>query len=214
MDGSTSQEEEEEMKVWYRGAALAGAVLLWAGAQVGAQIRETVGLPPKPVDGRGVVERASHPVVLLQTRAGEFEGGERSVSYLMLQRLEPADAVGRVSPPRGVDGIIAYPGSRLLVLRGTKEAVAGYRASLEKLDRAPGEAGGPAKAVSTAQGPPSLTLPEGANLGLKADQVERAGDVTRATGHVVLSLGNGIELHADRVRVRKSEAGQEIVIEK
>ena len=49
---------------------------------------------------------------VLHTRAGEFEGGARSVSYLMLQRLEPAEVVERVSPPGGVDGIIAYPGSR------------------------------------------------------------------------------------------------------
>jgi hypothetical protein len=202
------------MKVWYRSAALAGAGLLWVGAHVGAQIRDTVGLPPKRVEGRGVVERSNHPVVLLHSRAGEFEGGPRTVSYLMLQRLDPAGAVERVSPPSGVDGIIAYPGSRMLVIRGSKEAVAGYRASLEKLDRAPGEAGRPAKAGSVVEAHPSLILPEGGKLGLKADRVERAGDVTHATGHVILSLGNGIELHAARVQVRKSEAGQEIVIEK
>lgn len=201
------------MKVWYRSAALAAAALLWLGAHVGAQIREAVGLPAKPVEARGVAERPNHPVVLLHTRAGEFEGGARSVSYLMLQQLEPAAAVERVSPPSGVDGIIAYPGSRMLVIRGTKEAVAGYRASLEKLDRAPGAASRPSKAESPRESRPSLIVPEGGKLGLKADRVERAGDLTRASGHVVLSLGNGIELHAERVRVRKSEAGQEIVIE-
>ena len=55
------------MKVWCRGAALAGAALLWAGAHVGAQIRETVGLPPAPRQRSGVVERPNHPVVLLNT---------------------------------------------------------------------------------------------------------------------------------------------------
>jgi len=201
------------MKVWYRSAALAAAALLWVGAHVGAQIRETIGLPAKPVEGRGVVERSNHPVVLLHTRAGEFEGGARGISYLMLQRLEPADAVERVSPPSGVDGIIAYPGSRMLVLRGTKEAVAAYRASLEKLDRSPGTASRPSKAEVPGGSRPSLIIPEGSKLGLKADRVERSADVTRATGHVILSLGNGIELRAERVRVRKSEAGQEIFIE-
>jgi hypothetical protein len=202
------------MKVWYRSAALAGVALLWTGAHVGAQIRQSVGLPAKPVEGRGVVERANHPVVLLHTRAGEFEGGERTVSYLMLQRLEPTRAVERVTPPDGVDGIIAYPGSRMLVIRGTKAAVAGYRASLEKLDRAPGEAARPSKAENAPEGRPSVTLPSGGKLGLKADRVERAGDVTHASGHVVLHLGNGIELHAERIRVNKGADGQEIVIEK
>src|SRR5438067_2181012 len=201
------------MKVWYRGAVLAGASLLWVGAHVGAQIRETVGLPSKHGQGGGVVERANHPIVLRHTRAGEFEGGQRTVSYLILQRLDPAGAVERVSPPSGVDGIIAYPGSRMLVIRGTKEAVAGYRASLEKLDRAGGAASRPAKLESPQGGRPSLTIPEGGRLGLKADRVQRSGDVTRASGHVILSLGNGIELHAERVHVRKSETGQEIVIE-
>ena len=45
------------MKVWYRGAALAGAALLWAGAHVGAQIRETVGLSPIRPKGPGLAER-------------------------------------------------------------------------------------------------------------------------------------------------------------
>src|SRR5580704_7567870 len=104
------------MKVWYRGAALAGAALLWVGAHVGAQIRETVGLAPHRAGQSGAVERPGHPVVLLHSRAGEFEGGERIVTYLVLQRLDPASVVDRVSPPKGVDGIIAYPGSRMLVV--------------------------------------------------------------------------------------------------
>ena len=75
------------MKVWCRGAALAGAALLWAGAHVGAQIRETVGLPPAPRQRSGVVERPNHPVVLLNTREGEFSGGERIVTQFMLKRI-------------------------------------------------------------------------------------------------------------------------------
>jgi hypothetical protein len=202
------------MKVWYRGAALAGAALLWVGAHVGAQIRETVGLAPKRVEGHAVTERPGHPVVLLHSRAGEFEGGERIVTQFMLQRLDPASAVDRVSPPKGVDGIIAYPGSHVLEVRGTKEAVAGYRASLEKLDRAPGEERRHDGAEVVPGDRPSLTIPENSKLSLKADRLEHAGDVTRAIGHVVIGLGTGIELHAQRVRVTRSGALQEIVIEK
>jgi hypothetical protein len=51
-------------------------------------------------------------------------------------------------------------------------------------------------------------------LGLTADRVERAGDVTRASGHVVMQLGNGVELRAERIRATKGSAGQEIVIQK
>jgi hypothetical protein len=202
------------MKVWYRGAALAGAALLWMGAYVGAQIRETVGPAPKQVEGHGATERPGHPVVLLHSRAGEFEGGERIVTQFILQRLDPASAVDRVSPPKGVDGIIAYPGSHVLEVRGTKEAVAGYRASLEKLDRAPAEERRRAGAGDVSVGRPSLTIPVNRKLSLKADRLERAGEVTRAIGHVVIGLGSGIELHAERVRVTRAGANQEIVIEK
>jgi hypothetical protein len=202
------------MNIWYRSAALAGAILLWANIHVGAQIREAVGLPSKPGAASHPTERSNHPVVLLHTRAGEFEGGERIVSYLMLQRLDPASAVERASPPRGLDGLIAYPGSRMLAIRGTKEAVAGYRAALEKLDRAPVEAARPAKGGGAAASRPWLIIPEGAKLGLEADRVETEGDVTHATGHVVIRMGSGVELHAAQVRVTRRNAAQEIVIEK
>jgi hypothetical protein len=202
------------MNIWSRSTALAGAILLWASVHVGAQIRQTVGLPPKTGAADRVIERSNHPVVLLHTRAGEFEGGERTVASLVLKRLDPVGAVDRVSPPTGVDGIIAYPGSRMLVIRGTKEAVAGYRAALEKQDGAPVEAGGLGKAGGGIERQPSLIIPEGVKLGLTADRVERAGDVTRASGHVVMQLGNGVELRAERIRATKGSAGQEIVIQK
>jgi hypothetical protein len=202
------------MNIWYRSAGLAGAILLWANIHVGAQIRETAGLPPKPGTTSRPRERGNHPVVLLHTRAGEFEGGERIVTYLMLQRLDPASAVERASPPSGVDGLIAYPGSRMLAIRGTKEAVAGYRATLEKLDHSPAATDRQATAGGAGESRPSLIIPEGAKLGLEADRVETEGDVTRATGHVFIRLGSGVELHAAQVRLTKRNAGQEMVIER
>jgi hypothetical protein len=218
IDGSTSK-EEEEMKVWYRGAALAGAALLWAGAHVGAQIRETVGLPPLRSKGPGLAERPNHPVVLLNTREGEFSGGERIVTQFMLKRLDPERAVAKVSPPKGIDGIIAYPGSRLLMVRGTREAVAGYRASLEKADRETGakesSEGRPRMGGSETSGTrPVILVPANGKLNLKADQLVHEGDAMEATGHVVLGLANGIELHAQQVRVTPKDGQQQIVIEK
>ena len=144
------------MNIWYRGAALAGAILLWASVHVGAQIRETVGLPPRPGSGARPTERSEPPGGAAPHPRGRVRGrrADRHLS-VMLQRLDPAGAVERASPPSGVDGIIAYPGSRMLAIRGTREAVAGYRAALEKLDRAPVEAARPAKAG----GAPSRAAP-------------------------------------------------------
>jgi len=206
------------MKVWCRGAALAGAALLWAGAHVGAQIRETVGLPPAPRQRSGVVERPNHPVVLLNTREGEFSGGERIVTQFMLKRIDPARAVEKVSPPQGIDGLIAYPGSRMLMVRGTREAVAGYRASLEKVDREAGnERGERGQSLNEGEAPaglPVILVPAHGKLSLKADRLENQGESTRATGHVVLRLANGIELRARQVRVTTADGKRRIVIEK
>jgi hypothetical protein len=219
VDGSTSKEEEETMKVWYRGAALASVALLWAGAHVGAQIRETVGLPSTQPKGTGLAERPHHPVVLLNTREGEFSGGERIVAQFMLKQLDPEGAVARVSPPKGIDGIIAYPGSRMLMVRGTREAVAGYRASLEKLDRQagarePGEGRPSLDEDETSAVRPFILVPSSGKFSLKADRVEQGGKGMEATGHVVLGLPDGIELRAQQVRVTTNGGRQRIVIEK
>ncbi len=123
------------MRVWYRGAVLAGAALFWVGVHARAQIRETVGLPPAHPTQGGLTERPNHPVVLLHSREGEFTGGDRVIAQFMLKQMDPTKAVEAVTPPKGIDGIIAYPGSRMLMIRGMREAVAGYRASLEKVDR-------------------------------------------------------------------------------
>src|SRR5262245_31287068 len=126
------------MRVWYRGGPVAGAALLLASRQIGAQIRQGVGGPSSPRTSAGLTERAGHPEVLLNTRDPEFEGGERVIVQWTFKRLEPKAAVARITPPKGIDGIIAYPGSRMLMVRGKKDAVASYRAALEKLDRAAG----------------------------------------------------------------------------
>jgi hypothetical protein len=218
IDRSTSM-EEEEMRVWYRCVVLAGAALLWAGANVRAQIRETVSLPPAYTQKGGLTERPNHPVVLLHSREGEFTGGARMVAQLMFKQIDPTKAVEKVTPPKGIDGIIAYPESRMLMVHGTPEAVAGYRVSLEKLDReaATGKAGektqGPAVS-DAASSSPVILLPAGAKLRLEADRVEQDARTTRATGHVVIGLPDGIELRAKQVRVTREGGQQRIAIEK
>jgi hypothetical protein len=200
------------MKVWYRGGALAGGALLLASSHIGAQIREGVAGARMPRAESGVVERRGHPEVLLNTRAPEFEGGERVVVQIMLKQLDPKAAVGKVPPPAGVDGLIAYPGSRLLMVRGTKEAVAGYRASLEKLDRE-AEGGKPVDGAALGMSP-EIRVPVTEKLALKAERVTQEGAMSRATGHVVLGLGNGIELRAQQVRITTVGGQRRIIIEK
>jgi hypothetical protein len=195
------------MNVWFRGAALASGLLMLAGIHVGAHKRE-VGRDKQAPRGRPTLAaRPNHPVVLLNGRIGESVEGERIVEQILLKQLDPKTAVDRVSPPMGVDGIIAYPAAGTLMVRGTKEAVASFRASLEKLDRESGEPAAPA-----AQ--PVITIGADTKLSLKADRVETEGSVVRATGHVVIGLPNGIELRADQVRVTTEGGKKRIVIEK
>jgi hypothetical protein len=198
------------MKVMVRGAALAGAALLVVAIHTGAQIREGGAGPVTRREGTETVTRRGHPEVLLNTRAPEFEGGERAVAQFMLKRLDPKAAVGKVPPPKGIDGIIAYPGSKMLMVRGLKEAVAGYRAALEKADMGAGEASGGEKAEMR----PEIWLPAKGKLDLRADQTTHDGAVTRATGRVVIGLPNGIELRAQQVRVTTEGGKRRIVIEK
>jgi hypothetical protein len=200
------------MRVWYRGGALAGAALLLATGHIGAQIRQGVGGAPSPRAAPGLVERTGHPEVLLNTRDPEFEGGERGIAQLRFRQLDPKAAVGKIPPPKGIDGIIAYPGSRMMMVRGTKQAVAGYRAALEKLDREGGAAAG-WKGMEAAERP-EVVVPAHGKLALKADQVSQEGGLTRATGHVVIGLANGIELRAAQVRITTAGGSRRIVIEK
>lgn len=207
------------MRVWYPSLVLASAVLLGAGFPAVAQIRETVPLSAAHPPQGALAERPNHPVVLLHTRAGEFTGADQTVAQFMLKQIDPVKAVETVSPPKGIDGIIAYPGSRMLMVRGSREAVAGYRASLEKADReAPARgprepAGGPGeRAVSPEQ--PVILLPTREKLQIKADHVETKGESLQATGNVVLRLANGIELRARRVRITRSGGQQRIEIER
>ncbi len=195
------------MRVWMRSAALAGGALLLAGMHVGAQIREIGGSPGRTRGAARMTPRRGQPEVLMNTREGEFVGGERVIAQIMLKRVDPKGAVDRLTPPTGIDGIIAYPGSRMLEVRGTKEAVAAYRASLEKLDRA-----GTAAAASDAW--PEIVVRSAGKLALTADQVSQDGATTRATGHVVICLGNGVELKARSVRVLTEDGQRRIVIEK
>lgn len=197
------------MKVWFRAAGLAGGALLVVGLQVGAQIREIVPGGEVATPRPGLVARPGHPVVLLHTREGEFVGGERTVTQIMFKRLDPKAAVSKISPPEGIDGIIAYPRSRLLEVRGTKAAVAGYRASLEKLDRESRESETAAPAAH-----PVITVAAAAKLALKADRVESEGETVRATGHVVIGLANGIELRAQAVRITTAGGKKRIEVEK
>lgn len=206
------------MKVWLRGAALAGAALFWAGTHVGAQIRESVNLPSGHAQGPGLAERPNHPVVLLNSHAGLFSGEKQIVAQLMLKQLDPAEAVEKVTPPKGIDGIIAYPGARMLMVRGTEEAVAGYRASLEKVDRqvgkVPSQPGRSQSEGEVAGGRPVVLIPAKGKLQLKADRLVQQGKSTEAIGHVVLDLANGIELRAERVRVTGEDGERRIEIEK
>jgi hypothetical protein len=194
------------MNVWFRGAALAGGLLLLMGMHVGAHKEEAVG-DRTPGTRRGLVARPNHPVVLLNGQVGEGIEGEQIVAQVMLKQLDPRTAVEKISPPKGVGGIIAYPAARILMLRGTKEAVAGYRASLEKLDSETGAALAPAT-------PPVITLAPNTKLSLKAERVVSEGGVTRATGNVVMGLPSGIEIRAHQVRVTTEGGKKRIVIEK
>jgi hypothetical protein len=119
--------------------------------------------------------------------------------------------VAKLTPPKGIDGIIAYPGSRMLMVRGKKDAVAGYRAALEKLDREAGATETPGVEVG---GRPEVVVAAKGKLALKADQVSQEGGETRATGHVVIGLANGIELRAGQVRITTEGGRRRIVIEK
>src|SRR5947209_3843472 len=178
------------MRVWYRSAALAGTALLWVGVHARAQIRETVGLPPAHPPKGGLKERPNHPVVLLHSREGEFTGGERTTTQFILKQIDPVKAVEKVTPPKGIDGIIAYLGSQMLMVRGTREAVAGYRAALEQVDRAAGlgEPGKPGKEGEATSDRPVILLPATAKLRLEADRLQQDGQVMQATGHVVIGL--------------------------
>jgi hypothetical protein len=199
------------MRVWYRGGILAGAALMLASGHIGAQIRQGVGGPSSPRPAAGLTERMGHPEVLLNTRDPEFEGGERVIAQWMFRRLDPKAAVGRLTPPKGIDGIIAYPGSRMLMVRGKKDVVASYRAALEKLDR---EAGAPETPEKEAGERPEVVVAAKGKLALKADQVSQEGGLTRATGHVVIGLADGIELRAAQVRITTEGGRRRIVIEK
>jgi hypothetical protein len=198
------------MKVVVRGGALAGAALLVVAVHTGAQIREGGAGPVSSPGSSEATARRAHPEVLLNTRGPEFEGGDRVVAQFMLKRLDPKAAVGKVPPPKGIDGIIAYPGSRMLMVRGLKEAVAGYRAALEKADGADSEVSAEKKTA----GRPEIWLPATGRLNLRADQTTQDGPVTRATGRVVISLPNGIEVRAQQVRVTTEDGKRRIVIEK
>ncbi len=61
---------------------------------------------------------------------------------------------------------------------------------------------------------PVIVIPAGAKLRLEAERVAQDGNVTQATGHVVIGLANGIELRAREVRVTREGDRQRIVIEK
>jgi hypothetical protein len=200
------------MNVWFRSTALASGALLVAAIHTGAQIREGVSGPVPERQRSGLVQRRGHPQVLLHTRGPEFEGGERVIQYLLFKHLDPKEAVGKLSPPAGIDGLIAYSGSKLLVIRGTKEAVAGYRSSLERLDRAAPEP--PSPAPVAVAGRPEIVVSAREKLNLNADKVSQDGSVTRATGQVVIRLGDGIELTAQQVRIVSEGGKQRIVIEK
>jgi hypothetical protein len=213
------------MNVWFRGASLAGGALLLMGMHVGAQIREGGSSLTHPPQGSGLIERPNHPVVLWNNRDNVFVGGERIVSQFAVQ-VDP-ETVSKFHPPAGIDGIIAYPGSRMLMVRGTKEAVASYRASLAKLEREAAEsssdAGESSKHADKAKAPagkawsathPVLTIAAKAMSQLKADRIDKKGPVVHATGHVVIQLGHGAELHAQQVRVTTSGDEKRIVIEK
>jgi hypothetical protein len=212
------------MNVWFRGAALAGGALLLMGMHVGAQIREGGSSLTNAPRGSGLIERADHPVVVWNNRDNVFVGGERIVTQFRV-RLDP-EAVSKDRPPAGVDGIIAYPGSGMLMVRGTKEAVASYRASLAKLDgaaTAPSDAGAPPKPlekgkaaadVAASAARPVITVAAQAKIGLNADRIEKRGRVMEAKGHVVIHLANGVELHAQQVRVTTKGGERQIFIEK
>jgi hypothetical protein len=198
------------MKVLVRGAALAGAALLVVGIHAGAQIREGgAGPVSRPEEAKAAAGRP-HPEVLLNTRGPEFEGGERVVAQFMLKRLDPKAAVGKVPPPKGIDGIIAYPGSRMLMVRGLKEAVAGYQAALEKADAGTVETGGAEQAATL----PEIWLPAKGKLDLRSDRTVQDGSVTRATGSVLIRLPDGVEVRAQQVRVTTEDGKRRIVIEK
>jgi hypothetical protein len=196
------------VNAWFRGGALAGGAILLVGMGVGAQIREIGPGPGGTRQGPGVQQRAGHPEVLWNTRGPEFEGGDRVVLQFALRRIDPKAAVGRVPPPQGVDGIIVYPASRLLMVRGLRDAVASYRSALEKIDRE----GVPAAVEAAAT--PEIRAPVNGKLSLQADRLVHDGAVTRATGHVVIGLADGIELHAQQVRITREGGQQRIVIER
>lgn len=204
---SLTLHERKRMRVWIRSAALAGGALLLAGMHVGAQIRELAGSGSKVAPRSGPMERPNHPVVLLNGRVGESVAGERVIVEFRLQQMDPKEVVEKVTPPKGVDGIIAYPASRMLTLRGTKEAVSDYRTSLEKLDRANG-------VTASAGARPAITLAAAAKLSVKADKVEGTDRDLRATGDVVIGLPNGIELRAQQVRITTEGGRKRVVIEK
>jgi hypothetical protein len=214
-----------EMNVWFRSAALAGGALLLMGIHVGAQIREGGSSVIHAPKGSGPIERPNHPVVLWNNRDNVFVGGERIVAQLRVQ-LDP-ETVSKVHPPAGVDGIIAYPGSRMLMVRGTREGVASYRASLAKLEgeaaEAPSDTREPAKTkekgkavavVEASATRPVITMTSNAKIGLHADRIDKKGGVVQASGHVIIELANGVELHAQQIRVTTKGGEKQIVIEK
>jgi hypothetical protein len=198
------------MKVLVRGAVLASAALLVVGIHAGAQIREGGAGPVSRSEGATAAGGRSHPEVLLNTRGPEFEGGDRVVAQFMLKRLDPKAAVGKVPPPQGIDGIIAYPGSRMLMVRGLKAAVAGYKAALEKVDAGTAAVGD----LEKAEARPEIWLPAKGKLDLRADQTTQDGSITCATGAVVIRLPNGVEVRAQQVRVTTEGGKRRIVIEK
>lgn len=206
------------MKVWMRGAALASAALFWAGTHVGAQIRQSVSLAPARAGGSGLTERPNHPVVLLNSHEGTFTGVRQVVTQLTLKQLDPAAAVEQVAPPKGIDGIIAYPGSRMLIVRGTEAAVAGYRSALESADRQAGTGVGnvrPNPSLREApNGLPVIVVPARGKLQLQADRLAQEGTSTEAIGHVLLKLPNGVELHARQVRIVAADGQRRIEIER
>ena len=57
-------------------------------------------------------------------------------------------------------------------------------------------------------------MPLTEKLVLKAERVTQEGAVSRATGHVVLGLRNGIELRAQQVSVTTEGGQRRIIIEK